>query len=98
MGSESAHKPWLDPHAADDPHAVDDLVLFMCDRDVDTLRTCGYVFHMRQGGRGLVGEREGVGGGREGRQGFWERLVGRRVSGRGVVRGYLFLGGSANLA
>ena len=46
----------------------------------------------------MVGERERVGGGREGRQGFWERLVGRRVSGREFVRRYLFWGGSANLA
>ena len=41
----------------------------------------------------MVGEREGVDGGREGRQGFWERLVGRRVSGREFVRGVL--GGSS---
>ena len=44
------------------------------------------------------GGREGVGRGRERGQGFWERLVGRRVSGREFVRGYLFWGGSANLA
>ena len=46
----------------------------------------------------LVGEKEGVHERREGRQGFWERLVDRRVSGREFVRGYLFWGGSANLA